>query len=173
MIRFAACLTALFVSTTLAFAQDQQANGKIKSVTESQVTVTTSDGDQTFQFSPDKEKPTRFVMAGKKATHTNLKAGQEVTVCYAKDEGKMNATLIADKASTYRGKIKSITEDGKLTVTNSESTDTEFQTNNGSTALVSDGKRAKLGDLKAGQEVWIIFMQEGKQRNALEVRQQK
>lgn len=179
MKRFATCVAALFLCVPLAFGQDsqpsQQISGKIKSLAENQLTLTTSDGDQTCQLSTEKDTLTRIVLAGKKASQTNLKEDQQVTVSFSKlDGGKLRANLICDKASQIRGKIKSIAEDGKQITVTADGKDHQFQVQTPPTMLVaSTGKQSQISDMRAGQEVSVIYMRAEDQNTALEIRQQK
>jgi len=180
MKRFATSVAALLVCCTLSFAQEtqpsQQASGKIKSLAENQLTLTTTDGDQTFQLSNEKDSQTLIVLGGKKSAASSLKENQQITICYTKASGdKQQARIISDKASQVRGKIKSVSDDTKqVTVTDTDDKQHQFQVQQPPTMLVaSNGKQSQPTDLKANQQVMVIYMQSEGKNVALEIRQQK
>jgi len=160
----------LALALLVAFAAPTFADvthGKIKSVASDSKTFvfTDKDGkDWTFTLTTD----ARIHMGDKDLKPSDLKAGAEVAVIYDKEDTKLMARAVRE-GEVAHGKIKSLSPDNKEFVfTDRDGKDWTFHIGDNSRIRLAD-KDLKLNDLKAGQEVAVVYMKRGDRLMAEEV----
>jgi Cu/Ag efflux protein CusF len=158
-------LALLVAFTAPAFAD--VTHGKIKSVAadKKEFVFTDKDGkDWTFQLTDD----ARIRISDKDVKLNDLKAGEEVAIVYQKQGDKLMASTICT-GDVALCKVKSVAADTKeLMCTDNAGKDMTFQLADNARIRLTD-KDLKLNDLKAGDEVAVIYQKQGNKMVAQEV----
>jgi Cu/Ag efflux protein CusF len=163
MVRLPKWLVVVFALALLAaFAAPSFADvtlGKIKNVSadKKEFVFTDKDGkDWTMTVADD----ARIRLTDKDLKLNDLKAGDEVAIIYAKEGTKFVAHAISTGEVT-QGKVKSVVADKKEFVfTDKDGKDWTLSLADSARVRVSD-KDGKLNDLKAGDEVAMIYERKG------------
>jgi Cu/Ag efflux protein CusF len=175
MVRLPKLLVVVFaLAFLLALAAPSFADvtqGKIKSVTadKKEFVFTDKDGkDWTMVVADD----ARIRLADKDLKLNDLKAGEEVAIIYEKKGDKLMAHAVSNGDVT-RGKVKSASADTKEVVfTDKDGKDWTLTLADGARIRLSD-KDAKVTDLKAGDQVDIIYEKKGDKLIAKEICSEK
>jgi Cu/Ag efflux protein CusF len=175
MVRLPKWLVVVFaLAFLLALAAPSFADvthGKIKSVSadKKEFVFTDKDGkDWTMMVADD----ARIRLADKDLKLNDLKAGEEVAIIYEKKGDKLMAHAVSNGDVTV-GKVKSVSADTKEVVfTDKDGKDWTLTLADGARIRLSD-KDAKVTDLKAGDQVDIIYEKKGDKLIAKEICSEK